>query len=430
MIAYEYYHRKLLQTLKFLVKDNRRLLYVGPQDDNILKNLKPTAKIIVDKNKLSKKPAGKYDYIFLNSALGIVDDVVGLLAVVRKYCSSKTRIIVYQHNYLWQWLISIGEVLKIKREEGIENWLSMGDLVNYLESAGFETTRVFKRNIFPFSLYGIGRAINFIGVLLPFFDFFKIDQFIIARPDPNLYPNKLPKSLTVVITVKDEKENIEPVVKLLPEVCNDQEILFVEGHSTDGTREEILRVKRKYPGKNIRVIGQPGKGQGDAIRVGYKKAKGDVIILYEGDQTSNPGDLKYFYDAMSKGRFEFVEGSRFVYPLDTRSMPLINQIGNIFFAKWFSFFLGQRATDVLSGIKATLKRDYDTIYDNWGFLGFNDPFGDFELLFGSARMGLKFGEIPMRYYPRVYGRTKTNPFKHGFYLLKMAVRGYWVFRFN
>ena len=111
-------------------------------------------------------------------------------------------------------------------------------------------------------------------------------------------------------------------------------------------------------------------------------------------------------------------------------MPLLKQIGNIFFAKWFSFFLGQRSTDVLSGIKAISKRNYESLYQNWGFLGIADLFGDFELLYGSARLGLKFGEIPMRYYPRVYGKSHSRILTHGLFLIKMAIKGYWVFRNN
>ena len=183
-----------------------------------------------------------------------------------------------------------------------------------------------------------------------------------------------------------------------------------------------------YPEKNVRVIGQPGKGQGDAMHVGFKDARKEIIIIYEGDGTSIPEDIYYFYDAMRENRAEFIEGSRFVYPLNRQVMPLTNQIGNIFFAKWFSWFLGQNVTDVLSGIKAIHKNSYQVIYDNWGFVGVEDPFGDFELLYGAARFGLKIGEIPMRYRPRPYGESKTKAFRHGLMLLIMSMVGHWVFR--
>jgi glycosyltransferase involved in cell wall biosynthesis len=261
------------------------------------------------------------------------------------------------------------------------------------------------------------------------FDFFKLNQYIVARPKTQGCTDKNnARSMSLVLTVRDERGNIEPIVTSLPTICANQEILFVEGHSSDGTREEIERVMTLYPEKNIRVLTQPGKGQGDAIRVGFKAALGDVIILYEGDGTSSPEDIQYFYDALCTGRFEFVEGSRFIYPFDDQSMSFAKKVGNIFFARWFSWFLGQHTTDVLSGIKGITKKEYDTIYAHWGFLGLEDPFGDFELLYGAFRFGLKCCEIPMHYRPRPYGISKSHVFRHGIYLLRMAVRGFWMFR--
>lgn len=427
---YKYYHGLISQTFRFIISPGRKVLFLGYPDVGVLpKKLYPGIKF-VDKDCEKYRPKEKFDFIVLNGALGKTPDMLSLLKNIRLACHSSTRILVYQHNYLWQWLLTLMELLKLKRIEGIQNWLSVSDLRVYLEGAGYEVTRVFRKTIIPVRLWGVGEIINRLGKMFPFFDFLKLDQYIIARPSPELFPKNLPKSLTICLTVRNEAKNIESIVTALPKICNKQEILFVEGHSTDGTREEIRRMMKIYPKKNIKVMGQPGKGQGDAIRVGFKAAKGDIILLYEGDGTSDVRDLKYFYEAMSKGRFEFIEGSRFVYPMDPKAMPLPNKIGNIFFAKWFSFFLGQRTTDVLSGIKGILKRDYDKLYNQWGFLGFDDPFGDFELLYGAARMGLKIGEIPMRYYPRIYGRSKSNVLTHGAYLLRMAIKGYLIFRSN
>lgn len=425
---YRYYHERINQTYKFFIPKNKRILFYG-SFGGFSKKRFPKLKSVNSQFE-NYIPRSKFDYVVLDGVLGKTQDMLLLLKNVQKACRPSTRIIVYQHNYLWQWILSLAERLNLKRKEGIFNWLSVSDLKSYLEGAGFQVARVFKRTIFPLDFLGLGKLLNFIAVLVPFFDFFKLDQFIIARPSPYLFPKQIPDSLTICLTVRNEKGNIEKIVKSIPRICREQEILFVEGHSTDGTREEIERVKKLYKSKNIKVIGQPGKGQGDAIRVGFKEAKGEMIILYEGDGTSDPRDIRYFYEAMKTGRFEFIEGSRFVYPLSQEAMPFINRLGNILFAKWFSFFLGQKTTDVLSGIKAILKKDYDLIFENWGFLGFKDPFGDFELLYGAARMGLKFGEIPMRYYPRTYGQTKTKHFTQGFYLLKMAAKGYLVFRSN
>lgn len=449
--SHSYYHSCVAKTFNFIVPPNKKILFFGCLDGTLLANLSPSVGIGLEideklvKRGLKKypklqlinlpyekyRPKEKFDFIILNGALGQSKDLMSLLKALQPACHPSTRILVYQHNHLWQWFLEIAESLKIKRNEGIRNWLSIGDTSVYLSGSGFEVTRVFKRTIFPTMAFGLGPLFNFLSIIFPFIDFLKLDQYLIARPLPELFsPQNQPKSLTICITVRNEKENIEGIVKNIPIICPDQEILFVEGHSTDGTKEEIERMIKRYPNKHIWVMGQPGKGQGDAIRVGFKAAKGDIIILYEGDGTSDPGDLIYFYEALKQGRFEFIEGSRFVYPLKREAMPLPNMLGNIFFAKWFSFFLGQRTTDVLSGIKGILKKDYALVFERWGFLGLQDPFGDFELLYGSARMGLKIGEIPMRYYPRIYGQSKSNVLKHGLYLIQMAARGYLIFRKN
>ncbi|HBX52302.1 MAG: hypothetical protein A2275_16410 [Bacteroidetes bacterium RIFOXYA12_FULL_35_11] len=445
MIKYKYYYSSIGRVLKFLIPVNKRVLYYGFHNINSLKQLKPSSAVCVDDDGnyilngldgmadvcvIHSKyndyvPDAKHDYIVLDCAVGKTEDINLLLQNVLKASERHTRIIIHQENYMWQWIFRLAIFLKLKNKEGTQNWLSPNDIKTYLNAAGFEITRMFRKTILPVRWGIIGPVINWLFCLIPLLDIFKLDQYIIARPLKNV---SFPESLTVCLTVRDEEANIEPIVRSLPAITQNQEILFVEGWSSDNTVKEIERMQELYPEKNIRLLHQSGKGQGDAIKLGFREAAGDIIILYEGDGTSDPADLKYFYEALSNGQFEFIEGSRFVYPLSTESMPLLNKIGNVFFAKWFSTFLNQRITDTLSGIKAIYKKDYINVYDSWGMLGINDPFGDFELLFGSVRYGLKIGEIPMHYKPRTFGESKTKFFRHGFYLLRMAFTGYFVFR--
>lgn len=446
--ALRYYHATVNRTFRFLVPAGKTILYYGPYLPGLIPELDSQFIVVVSQTNLEGElsvvsgsrttvvsskyeeylPDGTFDYVILNGALGESDDICSLLSRVRSACHAGTRVIIYQHNYLWQGMITLAERLRIISKGSIQNWVSVRDLASFLDGMGFKALRIFRQTLSPLKLGLLGAFINWLTVLIPLLDFFKLNQYIIARP--NFYDVKEvnPKSLSLVLTVRDECGNIEPIIKSLPRVCADQEILFVEGHSSDGTKEEIERVIRLYPEKRIRLLIQPGKGQGDAIRVGFKAALGDIIILYEGDGTSSPDDISYFYEALSSGRFEFVEGSRFIYPFDDRSMTFFKKLGNIFFARWFSWFLGQHTTDVLSGIKAITRKEYETIYEHWGFLGLEDPFGDFELLYGAFRFGLRCGEIPMHYRPRPYGVSKSSLFRHGTYLLRMAGRGYWIFR--
>lgn len=445
-----YFHQSVNRAFRFLVPEGKSLLYYGRYIPGLLPGLKSSRCVVVSHDPPTGddlaameaervqfihsaydayRPEGTFDYVILHGALGESHDICTLLRSVRSVCTPATRLIIYQHNYLWQGVIALAERLKIIEKGATQNWISVRDLSAALNGMGFQVVRSFRQMLCPFRFGGLGRLINGVATLLPVLDFFNLNQYIVARPvGAAAAAEKKYSSLSIVLTVRDERGNIEPVVKTLPAICPDQEILFVEGHSSDGTREEIERVMGLYPEKNIRVMSQPGKGQGDAIRTGFRAARGDVIILYEGDGTSLPEDIRFFYDALDSGRFEFVEGSRFIYPFDERSMPLLNKVGNIFFARWFSWFLGQHTTDVLSGIKAISKKEFATIDEHWGFMGLDDPFGDFELLYGAFRFGLTCCEIPMHYQPRTYGVSKSRVFRHGAYLLRMAARGFLMFR--
>jgi glycosyltransferase involved in cell wall biosynthesis len=183
-----------------------------------------------------------------------------------------------------------------------------------------------------------------------------------------------------------------------------------------------------YPEKNIRLISQPGIGQGDAIREGFSRATGAFIVLLEADMTWPPEDIAPVYESLRAGFSEFIGGTRFVYPMPHASMPLTNRLGNWIFACYFSWLFKRRVSDVLCGIKGISKVDFDKIAARWGQWGIDDPFGDFELLFGAAQIGLKIGELPVHYRPRPYGQTKTRAFQHGAILFQLAARAFLTFR--
>ena len=431
---HQYYYSLVQKTFKFLIPEQKKILCYGVFDPHTIPSLKPSQVVsIADESSIKFKdyiPEQKFDYVILNIALGMTDDICELLKKIKLGCERHTRIVIHQENYMWEPFLKLAARLGLKKKENTKNWVSVSDIHSFLASSGFEPTRSFNKNILPMKLGFLGPVLNWWSCVLPIFDFLKLDQFIIARPLMQDYftEEEIRQGVTICLTVRDEEANIAPLVKSLPELCPQQEILFVEGHSKDATVSEIKKMQAQFPEKNIRLIHQSGIGQGDAIRAGFNQAKGNIVILYEGDGTSDPSDLFYVYDCMLKGYLEFVEGSRFCYPLSSESMPFINKVGNVFFAKWFSLFLKQRTTDVLSGIKAVVKKDFKMIDQTWGRLGVQDPFGDFELLYGAVRNGLKIGEVPIHYKPRTYGDSKTSVFRHGSYLLKMAMNGYWIFR--
>jgi glycosyltransferase involved in cell wall biosynthesis len=123
-------------------------------------------------------------------------------------------------------------------------------------------------------------------------------------------------STTIVISCRNERGNIEAAVQRIPPFGGHQEIIFVDGHSTDGTIEEIERVMEAYPDRNIRLLVQDGTGKSDAVRKGFALATGDILMILDADLTMPAEDLPKFYDAIASGKGEFINGCRLVYPME------------------------------------------------------------------------------------------------------------------
>ena len=100
------------------------------------------------------------------------------------------------------------------------------------------------------------------------------------------------------------------------------------------------------------------------------------------------------------------------------------------FSILFSFIIDQKIKDTLCGTKAILKKNYLKIKSSQKYFGNFDPFGDFDLIFGSAKLNLKIAEIPIRYGQRKYGETNIDRFRHGLLLLKMAYIGLTKLKFK
>ena len=207
----------------------------------------------------------------------------------------------------------------------------------------------------------------------------------------------------------------------MPRFVDALEIIFVEGHSRDGTWEEIERVVAAYPHYDIKAMRQPGKGKADAVFTALEAARGDVLIILDADLTVPPEQLPKFWDAIRSGKGEFVNGSRLVYPMEDQAMRFLNLVANKIFSLLFTWLLSQRFTDTLCGTKAICRSDYARLKAGRSYFGDFDPFGDFELIFGASKLGLKAVEIPIRYANRTYGETQISRFRHGFMLLRMVL---------
>ena len=131
-------------------------------------------------------------------------------------------------------------------------------------------------------------------------------------------------------------------------------------------------------------------------------------MILDADLTTPPEELPKFYNAIVENKAEFVNGSRLVYPMEKQAMRFFNILANKFFAVAFSFVLGQRLKDTLCGTKVLSRAHYQRLTATREFFGDFDPFGDFDLLFGAARLGLKIVEIPIHYRERTYRNNQHS----------------------
>jgi glycosyltransferase involved in cell wall biosynthesis len=243
--------------------------------------------------------------------------------------------------------------------------------------------------------------------------------FVVARPRRASPPR--PLSVSVVIPARNEAGNIAAAVKRTPIMGAGTELIFVEGHSKDDTWAEIQRVAAAHPHLAIKTLRQTGRGKGDAVRAGFAAATGDVLMILDADLTMPPEELPKFYEVIASGKAEFANGVRLVYPMDEKAMQFLNLCANKTFGLIFTWLLGQPVKDTLCGTKVLSRAHYEQIAANRTYFGNFDPFGDFDLLFGAAKLNLKIADIPIRYRERSYGETNIQRWRHGWLLLRMVL---------
>ncbi|HEM49282.1 MAG TPA: glycosyltransferase, partial [Caldithrix sp.] len=434
-----YYHQYLEKQYAFMIPENSKVLEVGCGTGELLHAVKPAVGVGIDFAENMTEKARQlfpdlqfyaldvdvmelndtFDYVIISDVLHILYDIQGALKNIRAHCHNGTKIIISNYNYLWEPVLRLSEKLHLKQSTPISNWLSHNDIYNLLEIEGFQVVKTERKILLPKYIPVLSYLFNRILVNLPFFNLFGLVNFIVARP--YVYKTTDDYSVSIVVPARNEKGNIENAVIRTPQFGLKQEFIFVEGNSSDQTYEEMLRVTAAYPEKDIKVFRQSGRGKGNAVREGFEKATGDILMILDADLTTPPEDMPKFYNALASGKGEFINGCRLVYPMEKQAMRFLNLLGNKFFSWFFSYLLGQRLKDTLCGTKVMFRKDYEHIVKNRHYFGDFDPFGDFDLLFGAARLNLKIIEVIVRYRDREYGSTQISRFSHGWLLIKMSL---------
>jgi SAM-dependent methyltransferase len=454
------YQRRLAAVYALAIPPAQRVLEIGCETGDLLASLKPSFGVGVDFTHAALRearrrhpslrfveadahalplstaggsgaagpPLEEFDFIVLSDLVNDLWDVQRVLEGLGPLVGPRTRVVLNFFSHLWELPLRAASRLGAAQSTLRQNWLTPEDVRNLLRLANLDVVKQWEEVLLPLDVPLIAPFLNKFLVRLWPFRHLALSNVMTVRsalPSPaGVRPavaaaEALP-SVSVVVPARNEEGNIENIFRRVPSMGRGTEIVFVEGHSKDATYATILAARERHPEVDCQVLQQTGIGKGDAMRLGFERARGEVLMILDADLTVPPEDLPRFYDALVSRKGDFINGVRLVYPMEQQAMRFINLAGNKFFSAAFSWLLGQPVRDTLCGTKVLWKKDYERIAANRAAFGEFDPFGDFDLLFGAARLGLRIVDVPIRYRERTYGETNIQRWRHGWLLLRMV----------
>jgi glycosyltransferase involved in cell wall biosynthesis len=218
--------------------------------------------------------------------------------------------------------------------------------------------------------------------------------------------------VSVVIPTLNEAGNIlETVTTIRKELAYPNEIIIVDGNSTDGTKEIVKDTNF------CRLIVEPRRGYGLALRTGIKNAKGDIVVMVDGDGTYEVRHINRLVDTLINNDAELCQATR-MYDL-RKAMGFTNFVANKIITFCFDFFYGQFLSDTQSGFRAISRSALEKVElyeDDMAFAT--------EMLVQFAKKGFKMVEVPSSYRARKYGRPKMRRIKSGIEIFTTMVKGF------
>ncbi|HYN85331.1 MAG TPA: glycosyltransferase [Pyrinomonadaceae bacterium] len=436
------YQKRLAEIYGFFIPEGARVVEVGCARGDLLASLKPSEGVGLDfsaemvgraqsrhphltfvhadaHDDLAQRLGGrKFDYIILSDVVNDLWDAQRVFEQLRRLATPRTRLVLNFYNRLWELPLAAARRAGLARPNLAQNWFTVEDLTGLLSLAGFEVIRHRAEILLPLRLPPVSTVANrYLAKLWPL-SLLALTHFVVARPEAEAARER--PVVSVVIPARNEAGNVANIFARVPELGAGTEMVFVEGGSKDDTFEAIEREMAAHPERRAKLLRQTGRGKGDAVRLGFREASGDVLMILDSDLTVPPEDLPRFLEVLATGKADFVNGSRLVYPMEGEAMRFANLVGNKFFSLAFSWLLGQPVKDTLCGTKVLWREDYERIAEGRHYFGDFDPFGDFDLLFGASKLGLKILDLPVRYRDRTYGETNINRWSHGVLLLRMV----------
>jgi glycosyltransferase involved in cell wall biosynthesis len=211
-------------------------------------------------------------------------------------------------------------------------------------------------------------------------------------------------TITALVFTLNEEQNLPYILPDIPDWID--EILLIDGHSTDNT---VQVAKELCP--RIRIAYQPGRGKGDAMKFGFKQAKGDILITLDADGATDPKEIEKFVEPLLKG-YDFAKGTRLLVRSEWGGR-WHRFVANKSFVYLTNLLYGSEFTDLCAGYNAFWKTAIEKIqFSDNGYE--NEPL----MYIRATKAGLKIIEVPFRDNGRFYGYTKEPAIRAGWTTIK------------
>ncbi len=431
-----YYYNSIKASVKRVVSPGSSVLEIGCATGEILASTRPSLGIGLDISsemiRLAEKKfpqysffhssieefkyEKKFDYILMVDLVDHVYDIASLFSSLHKFCHPKTKVILTTINPWWGPVLSFMAKIGAKMPEGPNNFIEKGSLSKITKFLDFFISYSGYMLLLPKKIPILSFLANSIGTKIWGINKLSFVQYMILRPLP-VNTNNLGLGCSVIVPCYNEACNIEEVIKRIPKMGKETEIIVVNDGSKDRTADVVRGMKKDY--LNLKLIDySPNRGKGYAVKTGFDAATQEILMIFDADMSVPPEELPYFFEPLNKGICDFVNGTRMVYLMERQAMRFLNLLGNKIFGLILSFIVGQNLTDTLCGTKALYKKDYR--YIEMG----RDKWGDFDLIFGAAKLGSTIMEVPVHYMTRKAGESKMRTIRHSFHLLNVCFRGF------
>jgi len=432
----DYYYNMMKSFLARMIPPGSRVLDIGCATGQILAAAQPNRGVGVDISGEMVKIASKkyphytfihssieelqldekFDYIIMVDFIDQVYDVQRIFESLWRFCLPHTRIILTTVNPYWEPFLYLWERLGWKTPEVPHNFLDKGIITRLADMLDFTVSYSGFMLLMPVRIPLISYLANSVGVRIGGLNRLSFVQYMIIQPTVK-NTTSLGLGCSVIIPCYNEQDNIEEAIKRIPLMGKKTEIVVVNDGSQDQTADKVRALQKDYP--DLRLIDyKPNHGKGYAVRKGFEEATQEILMILDADFSTPPEELPRFFEPLNKGLCQFVNGTRMVYPMEKQAMRFFNLLGNKLFGYIMSFITQQKLTDTLCGTKAFYKFDLKRI--KWAL----DKWGDFDILFGCAKAGCKFMEVPVHYKTRISGESKMKAFRHGFHLLRACFLGF------